>query len=179
MTGRISEITQLNTIGVVHDIEANQIYHVQLSLDGDLPWLLAKLGKRSHNFTEAFSAFCLCPLTSLTNFDIKDHQFLTSDIASMLTHTSPGAAYHNLEHQDFQCPAAACTWGEGKGRLVTAESKEGFKLQLAALASDRKRAAVKAALKKFARAHHGFNFVTPCLFKFEMICPDPLHAYLN
>eukprot|EP00965_Chrysotila_dentata_P183449 6058124-Pleurochrysis_carterae.AAC.1 len=88
----LQEITALNTIKVVHDVAANQIYHV-------------RIGKRSHNVQQGFSAFCLCPFPSLSNFDIENHVLLTSAVAAMLTHTSPGAAYHNAAHEDFQCPA--------------------------------------------------------------------------
>eukprot|EP00965_Chrysotila_dentata_P073545 2429301-Pleurochrysis_carterae.AAC.1 len=82
----LHEISELNTIKVVHDVAANQIYHVRVSLGGDLPWILAEIGKRSHNFQQGFSAFCLCPLPSLSNFDIENHVLLTSAVAAMLTH---------------------------------------------------------------------------------------------
>eukprot|EP00965_Chrysotila_dentata_P032881 1096432-Pleurochrysis_carterae.AAC.1 len=53
------------------------------------------------------------------------------------------------------------------------------KEKLAGLAECGKNAAVKTACKAFANAYYGFNFETPCPFKFKMVCPDPLNAYLN
>eukprot|EP00965_Chrysotila_dentata_P035795 1191363-Pleurochrysis_carterae.AAC.1 len=110
----LHEISQLNTIHVVHDVEANQIYNVLISLGGDSQWILAKVGKRSHNFTPAF---CLCPIPDLNNFDIKNHVILTSAVAAMLTHILSGAAYRNMAHEDCECPSILCTYGEDKGRL--------------------------------------------------------------
>eukprot|EP00965_Chrysotila_dentata_P130199 4304976-Pleurochrysis_carterae.AAC.1 len=115
----------------------------------------------------------------MNEFHLKDHKLFTAEIAAMLTHTSPGTAYQRLEHEDFICPAPNCTWGKDGGAEVTAQSKEDFREKLSLLAENGKHAAVKTALKNFASAHFGFNFDTPCLFKFEMVCPDPLHAYLN
>eukprot|EP00965_Chrysotila_dentata_P021118 699432-Pleurochrysis_carterae.AAC.1 len=153
------EIAALNSTRMVHDESIGVTYHIQLDLGGDLPWLMAMLGKKSINF--------------------EDHVLFTAEIAAMLTHTSPAVAFERKQHQDFICPAVGCTWGDAKGRLVTLQSREDFKQHLATLAGNGKSAAVKRALTNFARAHHGFNFDTPCLFKFSMVCPDPLHAYLN
>eukprot|EP00965_Chrysotila_dentata_P212483 6187068-Pleurochrysis_carterae.AAC.1 len=175
----LHEIAELNRTQVVHDEAADQMYHVLVSLGGDLPWLMAFLGKKSINFMQGFSPYCLCPIPDMTKFDRQDHVLFTAETAAMLTHTSPEAAYYELEHVDFECPAVGCSWGQDKGPLVTAESREKFKQHLATLAEGGKHAAVKAALMSFARVHHGFEFDTPCLVKFEMICPDPLHAYLN
>eukprot|EP00965_Chrysotila_dentata_P177068 5848113-Pleurochrysis_carterae.AAC.1 len=107
------------------------------------------------------------------------HTMITADLAVLLTHTSQAEAYDQMEHQDFTCPVAACTWGADSGRLVTAASKETFRKQLENLAGAGKHNIVKRKLKDFADAHHGFDFETPCMFKFVMVCPDPLHAYIN
>eukprot|EP00965_Chrysotila_dentata_P165696 5470759-Pleurochrysis_carterae.AAC.2 len=175
----LCEIVAINTTGLVYDNLYDETYRIKLSLGGDLPWLLAMLGKRNMNFIEGFSSYCLCKIPAMNNFFIADHTLFTADIAAMLTHTFPLEVYERGQHSNFQCPSPNCIWGEDKGREVTLKSKMDFKEKLAGLAECGKNAAVKTALKAFANAHYGFNFETPCPFKFEMVCPDPLHAYLN
>eukprot|EP00965_Chrysotila_dentata_P056450 1873289-Pleurochrysis_carterae.AAC.1 len=97
----LHKTAELNTMQVVHDIEGNQTYHDLLSLGGDLPWLMAFLGKKSMNFTQGFSRYSLCPIPDMKKFELKDHVLLTADIAVMLTHTSPGTAFYQLEHTDL------------------------------------------------------------------------------
>eukprot|EP00965_Chrysotila_dentata_P057716 1913752-Pleurochrysis_carterae.AAC.1 len=118
-------------------------------------------------------------MAQMNNFFITNHQLFTAEIAAMLTQTFPGEAYEKGEHQIFTCPSILCVWGKDASREITLESKEGFREKLATLAQGGRNAAVKTELKNFANAHYGFNFDTPCRFKFEMVCPDPLHANLN
>eukprot|EP00965_Chrysotila_dentata_P203528 6181779-Pleurochrysis_carterae.AAC.1 len=175
----LDEIIAINVTGLIYDSQYNEMYCIKLSLGGDLPWLLRMLGKRNMNWKEGPSCYCLCRMPQMNSFSITNHTLFTAEIAAMLTHTFPQEAYEKGDHKDFTCPAVECTWGKGKGREVTKQSKEDFKEQLATLAQDGRNAAVKAALKDFAKVHYGFNFETPCPFKFEMVCPDLRHAYLN
>eukprot|EP00965_Chrysotila_dentata_P036751 1223358-Pleurochrysis_carterae.AAC.1 len=48
----LDEIVAINATGLVYDSLYDQTYHIKLSLGGDLPWLLAILGKRNMNFIE-------------------------------------------------------------------------------------------------------------------------------
>eukprot|EP00965_Chrysotila_dentata_P040368 1339561-Pleurochrysis_carterae.AAC.1 len=102
------KIIEFNSTGLVYDnVNDGQTYCVKLSLGGDMPWLLAMLGKCNMNFTEGLSSYCLYAIPSMIEFFLKDHTLFTADIAAMLTHTFPGSAVHNLPHQSFQCPAVA------------------------------------------------------------------------
>eukprot|EP00965_Chrysotila_dentata_P234287 6200079-Pleurochrysis_carterae.AAC.1 len=100
----LGEIAALNASGTVCDDNVGQTDCVKLSLGGDLPWLLALLGKRNMSFKQGFSPYCLCPHSLMNDFDLEDHTLLTAEIAAMLTHTSPAAAHENAEHEDFECP---------------------------------------------------------------------------
>eukprot|EP00965_Chrysotila_dentata_P038761 1287806-Pleurochrysis_carterae.AAC.1 len=88
-----------------------------MSIGGDLPWLLAFLGKKNMNFTEGFSAFCLCSITVMSEFHQKDHELCTAETATMLTHTFRGTAYKRLEHENFY----AWHWAARMARMAGAK----------------------------------------------------------
>eukprot|EP00965_Chrysotila_dentata_P126609 4186510-Pleurochrysis_carterae.AAC.3 len=111
---RSGKILQLNAIGYIQGSAASETYAVKLLLGGDLPWILAVLGKRAVNLKTSFSPYCLCPREEMYDFDLTEaeHIIITADLAAQLTHTLPEAAYHNQEHIDFECPVEGAALGE-------------------------------------------------------------------
>eukprot|EP00965_Chrysotila_dentata_P257272 6212834-Pleurochrysis_carterae.AAC.2 len=176
-----NEIHAINKNGFVVCPQTGEELHVRLLLGGDMPWLLAILGKRNMNFFAGFSPYCFCTMDMQMDFDmpLEGHMCITAAIAAMRCHCSPGEAYYGDSHSDFYCDAAGCTFGELGTNLVTNESREQLREELAQLREDGQLSKASGIEDTFSKIHGGFDFDKPCLFKFHSVAPDPLHAYLN
>eukprot|EP00965_Chrysotila_dentata_P244084 6205765-Pleurochrysis_carterae.AAC.1 len=80
-----AEIFAINKTGVVMCSDTMESLHVRLILGGDMPWLLAILGKRNMNFAAGFSPYCFCRLDQQMDFTmaLDGHMCITAEVAAM------------------------------------------------------------------------------------------------